>query len=385
MKAAIICFTENGRLLAEQTEDVLSQFGWEVSSYIKSKYAESYAGSLSQWTKEHFSVCQLLVFIGAAGIAVRAIAPYVRDKRTDPAVLVMDEKGTFVIPLLSGHIGGANEVAGYVSEKLGAVPVFTTATDVNRLFAVDVFAKKNNLWISDMKLAKEVSASLLHGNAVYVTADQEQEGKLAALQWPKGLIFQSRKQAGKSLEQRSDVQMGKSFAQNLDAQAGKSLDRGNDVQTENVRIHLGVKKQPWLPENTLYLVPKAVTVGIGCKKNTSYETIRDHVCSVLAEQGILIQAVKRAATIDIKAHEEGLLRMAKAYGWELRTYSAEELRMAPGDYSASAFVSSVTGVDNVCERSARLASDMGRLIIEKHGKNGVTAACAVEDWSVGFE
>lgn len=361
MKAAIICFTENGRLLAEQTEDVLSQFGWEVSSYIKSKYAESYAGSLSQWTKEHFSVCQLLVFIGAAGIAVRAIAPYVRDKRTDPAVLVMDEKGTFVIPLLSGHIGGANEVAGYVSEKLGAVPVFTTATDVNRLFAVDVFAKKNNLWISDMKLAKEVSASLLHGNAVYVTADQEQEGKLAALQWPKGLIFQSRKQAG------------------------KSLDRGNDVPAENVRIHLGVKKQPWLPENTLYLVPKAVTVGIGCKKNTSYETIRDHVCSVLAEQGILIQAVKRAATIDIKAHEEGLLRMAKAYGWELRTYSAEELRMAPGDYSASAFVSSVTGVDNVCERSARLASDMGRLIIEKHGKNGVTAACAVEDWSVGFE
>ena len=135
----------------------------------------------------------------------------------------------------------------------------------------------------------------------------------------------------------------------------------------------------------MYLVPKAAVVGIGCKKHTPGETIRDHVCAVLEEQGVFVQAVGRAATIDIKAHEEGLLSLAEMYDWEFQTFSAKELKRVPGNYSASAFVSSVTGVDNVCERSARLASDMGPLIIEKNGKNGVTVACAVKDWSVRFE
>lgn len=373
MKAAIICFTKNGRKLAGQTKEVFRQLGWEVSSYIKSKYAsgdsvkrvsvdaEIYSGSLSEWTRDQFSSCQVLVFVGATGIAVRAIAPYVRDKRKDPAVLVMDEKGKFVIPLLSGHIGGANELAGCLSERLGAVPVFTTATDVNRLFAVDVFAKKNNLWISDMKLAKEISACLLHGKTVYVTADETQEERLSQLLWPEGLVFQQGMQAREWMETSERTQLA------------------------GVRIHIGLKRQQWLPKNTLYLVPKAAVVGIGCKKHTPCETIRDHVCTVLEEQGVFVQAVGRAATIDIKAHEEGLLSLAEMYDWEFQTFSAKELKRVPGNYSASAFVSSVTGVDNVCERSARLASDMGPLIIEKNGKNGVTVACAVKDWSVRFE
>ena len=121
--------------------------------------------NLSDWVKSHFCSGNALVFIGAAGIAVRAIAPFVRDKTTDPAVLVIDEKGRFVIPILSGHIGGANELARKIALAIGAVPVITTASDVNNLTAIDEFASKNNLAINDMKLAKDFAAKRLSVNA----------------------------------------------------------------------------------------------------------------------------------------------------------------------------------------------------------------------------
>ena len=121
--------------------------------------------NLSDWVKAHFCAGNALVFIGAAGIAVRAIAPFVRDKTTDPAVLVIDEKGRFVIPILSGHIGGANELARKIALAIDAVPVITTASDVNNLTAIDEFAAKNNLAINDMNLAKDFAAKRLSVNA----------------------------------------------------------------------------------------------------------------------------------------------------------------------------------------------------------------------------
>lgn len=107
-----------------------------------------------------------MLFVGAAGIAVRAIAPLVKDKLTDPAVLVMDEAGQFVIPILSGHVGGANELARLIAGLCQAVPVITTATDVNRVFAVDVFAAKNSLIIADREAARHVAMDLLEGREV---------------------------------------------------------------------------------------------------------------------------------------------------------------------------------------------------------------------------
>ncbi len=119
--------------------------------------------SLSEWTKDNFAQGNILVFIGATGIAVRAIAPFCKDKTTDPAVIVIDEKGSFVIPILSGHIGGGVSAATELAALIGAIPIVTTATDVRDEFAVDVFAKENDLGISDMKLAKKFTAKLLAG------------------------------------------------------------------------------------------------------------------------------------------------------------------------------------------------------------------------------
>ena len=104
-----------------------------------------------------------MIFIGAAGIAVRAAAPWIRDKFADPPVIVIDETARFVIPLLSGHVGGANELACELAAFLGAVPVITTATDRNGLFAVDLFAAGNGLVLTDRKMAREISARILEG------------------------------------------------------------------------------------------------------------------------------------------------------------------------------------------------------------------------------
>ena len=143
------------------------------------------------WVREGFEGCDALVFVGATGIAVRYIAPYVRSKDRDPAVVCVDERGRFCIPLLSGHLGGANRLAGMIAEGIGAVPVITTATDINGVFAVDTFAKDNDLRIGSLEAAKEVSAALLRGDAVCFRSDIPFEGDL-----PGGLIMGDHSKAG---------------------------------------------------------------------------------------------------------------------------------------------------------------------------------------------
>lgn len=376
-KGAVISFTRAGMKTASLVSHILQKYDWEISAAVKSRYIEKedpdlpegsevLSGSLSQWAEEVFISCHCVIFVGASGIAVRTAAPFVKNKRIDPAVLVLDEKGDFVIPLLSGHIGGANELAMLLSgelKKLGraAVPVITTATDVNDRFAVDVFARKNGLWISDMKLAKEVSARLLNQEEIYLSADPECESCLREMsrqgRIPRGLVFTESRNPG----------------------------RNTAVNHASIWIHIGVRKDRGLPECTLYLVPKAVVLGIGCRKGISENVVEDHILQFLENGGIFPEAVREIATIDLKKEEPGLLAVAWKYQVPVKTYTAAELKQAPGNYTASAFVSAVTGVDNVCERSAVLASGNGRLIIKKTGKNGVTAACAVKEWRVDFE
>ena len=134
MSCAYLAFTARGEALARRLAEALpgsvSRCGGEVT--------------LKGWTAEHFAQNEALIFVGAVGIAVRAIAPHCRSKAADPAVVAVDEGGNFAVPLLSGHLGGANALARALAKACGAVPVITTATDVNGLFAVDLWAKAQN-------------------------------------------------------------------------------------------------------------------------------------------------------------------------------------------------------------------------------------------------
>ena len=127
-----------------------------------------------KWAADHFGEADALLFIGACGIAVRAIAPLVKDKTTDPAVVAMDEAGQFVIPLLSGHIGGANALAKQIASLTGATPVITTATDVRGVPAIDSWAVENDCAIENVKAVKNVSAAALAGRSVGVAITERE-------------------------------------------------------------------------------------------------------------------------------------------------------------------------------------------------------------------
>lgn len=365
MKISIISFSQTGCCLGERICKDLQERFYEVKSYRKSKYitcqrrvqnlgnveacSEPVTEPLREWTGKRFADSDAIIFVGACGIAVRSIAPFVKSKKTDPAVVVVDEKGNYAISLLSGHLGGANELACEIAELAGAEPVITTATDLNRKFAVDVFAKKNGCRISDMKLAKEISAALLAGEEVGFCTDFFCMGEL-----PRGLC----------------------------------LCEAQDEKPELgifVTLHEGER----LFARTLYLVPGILTVGVGCKKGTPKETVEEVIRRACAEISVSPAAVAQVASIDLKKEEEGILEYCKERNLPFVTYTAEELRRAEGTFTASRFVEKVTGVDNVCERAAVLGSSTdgkaGRLIGRKYAQDGVTAALAVKDWRVEFE
>lgn len=313
--------TELGRLLAGELGASLALTGREDFS-------------LSIWTAEQFPKREALIFIGAAGIAVRAIAPHLRHKAEDPAVLCVDELGAYVIPLLSGHLGGANALAQRLAALTGGEAVITTATDLNGLFAVDLWAKRQNMAVVNPERIKRVSAKLLRGERVRIDCP-----------WPV---------AG---ERPHLVEMGNPG----DACVCCRRTDGN----------------------ALLLAPRIVTLGIGCRRGTTKEQLELSFARFCDERGLLPQAVAAAVSFDLKQDETGLLAFCKAHDWPLRFYSADKLKAVPGTFSASPFVERTTGVDNVCERAA--ACEGGKLIEKKYAAEGVTFAAAegpfTPDWS----
>lgn len=299
MKGVIVSFTARGSALGETIRRALAGQGWNVKAFIKSKYAgetgaQEVTETLTAWLSKWWETADAVIFVGAVGIAVRTIAPFVKSKKEDPAILCVDEKGTYCIPILSGHLGGANALAEKLSQEIGSLAVITTATDLNTCFAVDLFAKAEGNEIRDMKQAKEISAALLAGRRI-------------------------------------------------------------------------------------------VTAGVGCRRGTPADEVQEALRSVCRENKIDLKNLKQIASVDLKKDEEGLIEAAKACGVPFVTYSSDELLKLPGDYTPSLFVKEITGVDNVCERSAVKGSGMGILIQRKKVYGRVTAALAIEVGGEAYE
>ncbi len=347
-KMGMISFSLTGAVLSEKLEAYWKKQGWQVENVSKSVYLpSSFQGSLREWTGRQFQDCEAVIFLGACGIAVRSIAPFVKSKKTDPAVLVIDECGTYVISLLSGHLGGANDLAREAAEFLGAQAVVTTATDLHDRFAVDVFAKKHGCEIFPMTAAKAFSAALLAGEKVGFYSDFPWTGAL-----PEGFV-----QAA-SLDSRENPPVGMALTVRRDC-------------------------RPF--EETVWVVPRAVAVGIGCRKGKEEAAIGRQIQEALDENRIWPQALSLAASVDLKKEEEGILKWCKKQGIPFETYTAEELLEVSGEFTASEFVKRTAGVENVCERSAVKAGGCNRFIQRKKAGDGVTCALVLSDWSVCFE
>ena len=311
---------------------------------------------LTEWTGEQMKARRSLLFIGACGIAVRAIAPFLTDKLNDVPVLVMDEQGRFVIPVLAGHVGGANELALSLAERMGSTPVITTATDLNHCFAVDLFARRNALHIVNKDGIAKVSSRILAGEEVTMAVE---EGHLR--------------------EEEAQTLRGRRGSRKTNIPDGIRL-----VSTESP-VDILVAPASYGQGRLLTLRPKEYVIGIGCKRGKAAEQIDHFVNRALKESGISMEQVAVFASIDRKKDEEGILWMSSHYGIPFVTCSAEELQQVEGNFHASEFVKSQVGVDNVCERAAlRFSGPDGILITGKQAEDGITVAIAKRRWSVSF-
>ena len=386
-QASILCFSPPGKETARRLREYLKSAypDWNVKVFAKGRFAAEsepdarpeglaaaetatehadgipLTASLADWGKQHFAQDDCLIFVGSAGIAVRTIGPLAVSKKTDPAVLVVDDRLQYVIPILSGHLGGANAIACRLAAMTGAEAVLTTATDVHRKLAPDVFAQRNGLKIMDFTAAKLVAAALVRGETITIYTDAAVEGaepdevRLAGLE---------------------------DFA---DYHGGGAM--------------LISPRKPELTDKpeVLWLVPQTVYLGIGLKAGKPEEAVAQAVEACLAQAGVDPAALAGAASIDIKREVAGLLRFAAERQLPLQFFTAAELNQVEGSFTGSAFVKQITGTDNVCERGALLLASVDAeagtpqnngsalLLQPKTAMDGVTVALAMKKGSIRFE
>jgi cobalt-precorrin 5A hydrolase len=343
VKTAIITLTKGSVELGLWLHERLAGSGL----FVPEKHGDLACGKgepfsdLKSFVGRAFSDYDGLIFIMATGIVVRTIAPFIKGKDTDPAVVVMDEGGRFAISLLSGHLGGANDLAKDVAELMGATPVITTATDVCGKPCAEDIAKDLDCEIENVGGIKLVNAAFLHDEPV---------------------------------------------AMNLTANRDRVLGNGNLVFYDtfeelikagyDARICVTNKLIPRIEESCLVFRPKNLVVGIGCNRNTSAEEIEDVVSKVLKDASLSNKSIRNLATIDVKSDEAGLLGFASRFGLTVDFYTKEELEMAKLETPPSLHVIEAVGVGGVCEPAAMLSARASKLLVKKVKSGNVTVAVA---------
>lgn len=293
---------------------------------------------------EYFEQVDAIVFVTASGIAVRSVAEHLTHKSKDPAIVCMDECSKHVISLVSGHAGGANALTQMLADVMWATPVITTATDVEGQFSIDDYAREHNLVVTDWAKAKAISAEVLATGAKPVWVDEaevSQEEEKNACE-----ICKEQKSTG--------IDVGKIENDGCENEIG--------VQKLQIGSHQVVitPQDVSVDAQTLQLIPRCIVAGVGCKKGTSSDKIEHAVQDAFAKAGLRMEALCAVASIDLKKEEAGLLEFCETRKVPFEAYTAEELQAVSGTFSASEFVTGVTGVDNVCERSAvKYASEHG--------------------------
>lgn len=380
MKLAIISFTENGIKLSQTVAKRLS--GRKVTLYTKcSRYTaedlkvQRVKESLQVWTAQRMAEGDALLFIGACGIAVRAIAPNLTDKLHDVPVLVMDEEGQYVIPILSGHVGGANELARELADLMDACPVITTATDVQKKFAVDLFAKHNHLEIMNKDGIAKVSARALAGRQLTIAV----RAKNIECYHPKfcEVCEEDFTEAENQLLREASM-----HKQNQEA-CGVEQPLRLVPYVKDQQIDIVVSEMPDNKNALIWLRPRRYVVGMGCRKNKDTEELLAFYQETLEQAMVEPGEVYALASIDKKKDEPGLLAISERMRIPFFTYTAEELNRVGACVHSSEFVKAQVGVDNVCERAALAGCGTnGALIYEKQAFDGMTIAIAERNWSV---
>ena len=350
MKLAVISVTNRGALLGNRLADLLSSFSNQVDIFAKQGRNPCSATSyelLSTLIADSFPRYEGLIFIMATGIVVRVIAPYIQDKRLDPAIVVLDEQGQYVISLLSGHIGGANELAVLIGQSIGAQPVITTATDVNKKPAVDMLAVKLNLSIQPFAKLKQMNARIVNGEQVKFFLDRALPNQ--------------------------------EFYTKTSEKIGVVLEDMDQLATANYDATVLITNQV-LPVSKphLYLRPITLAVGIGCRRGTSSTDILSAITEACFTIGHNISSIAVIGSTVVKQDEVGLLAVIQQLAVPSQFFINEELQECIDKYQleVSSFVQKQIGVGNICAAAAILAGQSNKLLFPKTKYKNVTVAIA---------
>jgi len=350
MKLAVISVTNQGALLGNRLADQLRTHCNQVDIFAKQGRNPLGAVTyelLSTLIADSFFHYDGLIFIMATGIVVRVIAPYIKDKRIDPAIVVMDEQGQYVISLLSGHIGGANELAKRIGQSIGAQPVITTATDVNNKPAVDMLAVKLNRRIQPFAELKHMNARIVNGEQVSFFIDK--------------------------------IVPNQEFYANIAEKLGVLLQDMDQIATVQYDAAVLITEQVlFLDKPHLYLRATALSVGIGCRRGTTSADILAAVTDACLSIGSSVNHIAIIGSTVVKQDEVGLLTVIHQLAVPSKFFNNEELQQCIDTYQleVSSFVQKQIGVGNICAAAAILAGQTNKLLLPKTKYKNVTVAIA---------
>lgn len=357
-KIALLALTDRGvttaRRISEGLPNTVEQdFYIHEKALAQSENQEKMFLRLADIVPKVWQECSVLIFVMATGIVVRQIASLLKGKDRDPAVLVLDEEGKFIIPLLSGHLGGSNTWAKQLADQIGAQAVITTATDVRGLVAPDEYARRYGWKVEPLNHLPRVNRLLLEQSYLKL--------------WTSYL-----------LKPEEDWLNDEHYCFLSD----------NDKEQANVII----SAFPGLTirDDLIYLVPPILSVGVGCRRGATTEAILEAITSTVEQLGASLKAVSGLFSIDLKKDEVGLIEAAKYLRVPFRTFPAVKLQAVneKEQLSQSKFVNEKIGVDGVCEAASLLGTQRGRLILPKSKGRGVTVAISMENslsWASGPE
>lgn len=335
MKLAIISVSNKGQELAYELKEILDS----DSTIIK---CDLYHKDV----KNHFPILfyeyDAIIAIMASGILIRSIAPLVESKLSDPAVVNIDDNGKFVISTLSGHLGGANDLAIKISKLINATPVITTSTDVNNKLGIDVLARDLYLSIDKPEEILFFNKSILDGCEISLTVNPNKNFEY---------LFE--------------------YISNNDNEINVSIYYSSKINQDEILVSLD--------EHELILKEKKIVVGIGCRRDKEYEKIHDGFMKTLNELKILPSRVNLLASAEIKKDEKGILELSEQMDIPVKFVEIDKLKLfESNDVSKSEFVYSKFGIYGVCEPSALIMAGFeSKLIYKKTSYDGVTISVAV--------
>lgn len=333
MRLAIITLTKKAARKGIEIKDLLTPTNRfkAIDVFTLSKYSDDKTIPMENGFKDTiskvFDSYDSLYFVMASGIVVRTIAPLLKSKDIDPAVITGDEDGKFVVSLLSGHLGGANELASLIAENIGGIPVVSTASDVSGSIAVDTIAMELKAHLRDLESAKDVTALIVNG-------------------------------------ERVELRLPKNMAVDRDIQDSTTEQTVGVIVTSN---RLDIKMTQIIPEN--------IILGIGCRRDTPAETVLEAIKVTMKECNLHMDSIKHISTVDVKADEAGLLEVCDRLNKELIVIDRQEIKAIQDNYEGSDFVKKTIGVRCVSAPVAYLASNKGgKFLKEKKRYNGVTVS-----------